>query len=448
VTSELPARLRGIATGPGTTGSEAEVVLAADSLSLRTAGGAGWSAAYRDVTGLSVEGGRVQIVLGLDEGAQRWQLERLGAMAGLLVRLVRDGRLRQLLGDGLVEIGADDAVPLVEFAAGSATGIAQLAYHARGAVVAPLDERQPWLRVRRADIGEVAADPSTGGVSVGSAGPSLPPGAGGEPALRLLRLGPQATLHAQRWSGLRDGAASDAAAIVAGLIPDAPFGARSLASRVLLEGRAAGPADLGEAWPALEAAVLGVPPFDEAYRALRAVGGGDAAPRWLACAPERPGTTDSPRLWFLVGLPGNLVALELVSGGAHATYLFRTVPRQAYDGTLPPGALDAAVRMVSEALTDARFLREPMALPGPALARPEGLRYRLALAALPSLAAARRAFVARVAHRDPGAWEAAIRDLVAWHCGIRDDAAEWPGRAAQEAEIREAADPPGGTGSD
>jgi hypothetical protein len=66
------------------------------------------------------------------------------------------------------------------------------------------------------------------------------------------------------------------------------------------------------------------------------------------------------------------------------------------------------------------------------------LRYRLALAALPSLASARARFVARLVHNEPASWEAALRDLVAWHGSCRDDAAEWPGRAAQEAEVGDA----------
>ncbi len=136
-----------------------------------------------------------------------------------------------------------------------------------------------------------------------------------------------------------------------------------------------------------------------------------------------------------MGLPGNLLALELVSEGAHATYLFRVVPRASYGGSVTPDALEAAVADVSEALIDARFLREPIALPAARLAEAEYLRYRLALAALPTLAAARARFVARLVHSDAAAWEAALRDAITWHEGCRDDAAEWPGRSAQETQI-------------
>jgi hypothetical protein len=255
----------------------------------------------------------------------------------------------------------------------------------------------------------------------------------------MVRMGPVAMKHAQRWSALRDGAAADAAAIVSGLIPEAAYAARATASACLVDGRPASPVSLGEAWAPLERAVLGVPPFDESYRMLREAGGGEAAPRWLAAAPERPGAPETPKVWFLVGLPGNLVAMELVSEGAHATYLFRVVPRASFAGTLPPGTLEGAVADVSEALIDARFLREPIALPAARLAEADALRYRLALAALPSLAAARSRFVARLVHRDAEGWTAALRDVIAWHGACRDDAAEWPGRTAQESQVDQAA---------
>ena len=431
MSTELPARLRGVAHRPGEAPAEALVTLDEAGLTV-LAGGAPWSAGYRDVSGVAADGGTVTVDLGTGPGTERWQFERFGTLTGLLVRQLRDGRLRQRLEDGLVELDPKAEIDLVEYTAGAEAGIAQLVYHDRGVVLAPVDEQRPWRRVRRADIGVAELEPSVGGVAITGAGPSLPPTPDGSPALRLLRLGSVATEHRNRWAALNDGAAADAAAIVTGIVPDAPFGVRSLASRLMLEGRPAGPASLGDAWPLLEAATLGVPPFDESYRILRGIGGGEAAPRWLACAPVRPGAPEQPKVWFLVGLPSNLVALELVSEGSHATYLFRVMPRAAYAGALPPGALEAAVAGISEALIDARFLREPMALPPAQLAAPPALRYRLA----------RAAFVARLVHRDAASWEAAVRDLVAWHGRTRDDSAEWPGRAAQEAQVSEAASGP------
>ena len=99
----------------------------------------------------------------------------------------------------------------------------------------------------------------------------------------------------------------------------------------------------------------------------------------------------------------------------------------------------ACVADISEALVDARFLREPMALPVARLAAPDARRYRLALAAIPSLAAARRRFVARIVHADPATWATALDDLVTWHDACRDDDAEWPGRAREEVAVAAAA---------
>jgi hypothetical protein len=104
------------------------------------------------------------------------------------------------------------------------------------------------------------------------------------------------------------------------------------------------------------------------------------------------------------------------------------------------------VRDVSEALVDCRFLREPMALPADQLALPKNLRYRLALAVLPSLALARGRFVARVVHKDPASWTAAVADLIKWHAAARDEKAEWPGRKTQESEIAAAGDDDGSDG--
>jgi hypothetical protein len=85
-----------------------------------------------------------------------------------------------------------------------------------------------------------------------------------------------------------------------------------------------------------------------------------------------------------------------------------------------------------------------MALPEDQLRLPEYLRYRLALAVLPSLAMARHRFVARIVHRSEASWSAAVANLIAWHSKATDEAAEWPGRAAQESAISAA----GGDGGD
>jgi len=155
--------------------------------------------------------------------------------------------------------------------------------------------------------------------------------------------------------------------------------------------------------------------------------------------------------WFFVALPGNLLAFELVSAGAHATYLFRALPAARYAGEGPAqlrGPAMAVVEQVSEALVDARFLREPIHLPAERLSDARYLRYRLAIAALPSLAAARQRFVGRLIHRDEAGWAAALDEAIRWSGSAREDV-RWPGGAAgsdddedQQSTDRPSADQP------
>jgi hypothetical protein len=398
-------------------------------------------AAYRDLATIAVAEQTCLLAIGRGPGSESLLLERFGVHLGGLVRELRDRRLRQVLADRFVTIRMDGPIELVEYAPGTAEpgGVAQFVIHPWGLVLAPLDERRPWIGVRRAEIGMVTARPEVGGVRIDAA-------AGGT-IVDLLRLGPAASRHEQDLVALRDAAHRDATVLVEALIPDAPFGVRDLASRVLVDGRPAGPEVLGDAWARVEAAVLSEPVFAESYRELLARAGGGVAMRWLALAPVEPGSAER-KAWFFVALPGNLVAMELVSEGAHATYLFRVVPRVQYDGSAPGAmrpAAEAAIAGISDALVDARFLREPIGLPDDQLAGPAFLRYRLALAAIPSLAAARRMFVARLVHRDASSWGQALDELVRWHARSRVDGEAWPGRSGEEAAINEAGANAGGT---
>ena len=393
--------------------------------------------AYRDLAVLAISGGVGLIATGSGPGDERWLLEQFGAAAGPLVGALRERRLRQRLADAFVVLPDSTPVDLVEYrshGAAAEAGVAQLAVDDWGATLAPLDERLAVRRVRRAAVGPVDLLPGVGGVRVGP----------DEDGFDLLRLGQAAARHRALLAELPAAAHRDAGAILARIVPDLPSAAVGRAAAALVDGRPASPGDLGEAWDAVERSVLREPTFAASYLALRQRAGGADALRWLALAPERPGAPENHRAWFLVALPGNLVALELVSEGAHATYCFRAAPRSAYGGGIDPAAALATVASISAALVDARFLREPIALPDDQLATPEGIRYRLALRALPSLAAARAAFVGRLVHRDEDSWGAALDDLIAWHTACRDDAAVWPGRTTQEAQ---AADASGGGGT-
>jgi hypothetical protein len=431
--ADQPLALDGRIRTPGPAGSGAaespvRIALGEGDFTLATPGAPALVAAYRDLTTLSVQPGATLLVLGEGAGEQRLLIEGLGERQSALVRGLRERRTRQRLSDRMIRPDPDP-IELVEYRSGGEHGVAELIFQPWAAELVPVDERVAPLHLRRAEIGAVEASVAQGTLRVER---------GGTHPLELLGLGASATRLQQRFAGLRDGAATDAARLLAALLPDSSFATRRHLGSLLVDGRPASVADLGADASPLEAAVLSEPTFAESYRALVARSAADpAAPRWFAMAPSTPGGGDA-RAWFFVALPGNLVALELVSPGAHATYLFRVVPRSAYAGEAPSALatqLAGAVSEISNALIDARFLREPMALPADQLASAAYSHYRLALAALPALAGARGRFVARLVHDDATRWGAALDALIAWHAAARDDAAEWPGRSAEEAAI-------------
>ena len=431
--------------GQNTALESATVSLDSTGLTLQVGSGRPIRAGYRDLSLIAIQQATVLLVLGDGPDAMRWILERFGDRLGPLVRTLRELRLKQRLSDGLVKV-PDGPAELVEFAwtpttsplgpgpdgpATATTGVGQLVVHPWGFVVCSVDERASWIHYRRASIATVKM-PGPGDVVID-----------GEPGTLTLRgVGQAATRLHDTLQKLRDGAFADAAGFVEQLLPDAPFGVRQKASDTLVDGRPTRPDVFGESgWPVVETAVLGDPTFADSYQSLCRTAGA-AAPRWVAMSPVDPGGTD-PKIWFLIAMPGNLVALELVTAGAHATYFYRVMPRAQYKGE-PPEKLgiagEKAVRDISEALVDCRFLREPMALPADQLRLPKYLDYRLAIAVLPTLAWARARFVARIVHRSPASWSAAVADLTRWHATAKDEAAEWPGRAAQESQISEAGD--------
>jgi hypothetical protein len=440
---------QGRIAGPGTVSEPATVSIDAAGLTIEIGSARPVRANHRDISLIAIQQATVLLVLGDGPDAMRFILEKFADHLGPMVRLLRELRLKQRLTDGLVKV-PDDPAELVEFAwapttspmgpgpdgpAAAANGVGQLVVLPWGFVVCPLDERITWIHFRRASIVKVTT-PNPGDVLVD-----------GEPGTLTLRgLGPASTRLHDRLAKLRDGAFADAAGFVDQLMPDAPFGVRQKASDLLVDGRPTRPEAFGDAgWPVIETAILGEPKFADSYKSLCSTAG-SAAPRWAAMSPVDPGGKE-PKIWFLIAMPGNLVALELVTAGAHATYFFRVMPRASYKGEPPEKlgiAAEQAVRDISEALVDCRFLREPMALPADQLRLPQYLRYRLALAVLPSLAMARARFVARIVHNSPAAWSAAVADLIKWHSTATDEAAEWPGRAAQESSISEA----GGDGGD
>ena len=215
-----------------------------------------------------------------------------------------------------------DPIPMVEYEAARERGVALLAYHPWGAVLAPLDERCRGSGSGAARSRRSSADEPGGTVTVATRGSGR-----GATGSCCRGSGPDARLHGDRFSRFAVPRDEDAGRLVGLLIPDAAYAARQEAAAALVDGRPARPADLPTAWADIEAGVLVEPTFAASYAALAAKAGDLADERAIALAPVSPGG-DEAKSWFFVPLPGNLVALELVSEGAHATYCFR-VPSRA-----------------------------------------------------------------------------------------------------------------------
>ena len=278
-----------------------------------------------------------------------------------------------------------------------------------------------WIHFRRASIATVKL-----------AGPGDVAVEGDPGTLTLRGLGASATRMHDTLAKLRDGAFADAAGFVDQLMTDAPFGVRQKASDLLVDGRPVRPEAFGDTgWPIVEPAVLGEPTFAESYQSLCSTAG-SAAPRWVAMSPEDPGSEKS-KVWFLVAMPGNLVALELVSAGAHATYFYRVMPRPQYKGEPPRSS---AWRPRRPSATSARRWSTAASCASRWRCRPTSSSCLSTCATgspsvLPSLAG-RGAGLSPVSSSDPAAWSAAVADLVRWHSTATDESAEWPGRTAQK----------------
>lgn len=99
--------------------------------------------------------------------------------------------------------------------------------------------------------------------------------------------------------------------------------------------------------------------------------------------------------------PGNAVAIEAVTRGGRATYLFRIAPPEVYrEASLEElrGLARDRVRSVSRALVALTFKREPIYLPDEKIRSGPYARYRLALRLSAPLKASRLSFVGRAIH--------------------------------------------------
>jgi hypothetical protein len=403
--TRIPAQLRSNGAGAP---APATVTLEDETFTVAPAAGMPLQVQYRDLAGLAVEGYAVR--LDFVDGTTL-TLAQLGQQLPGLVDRLREGRTRQRLADRLVRLPADP-LQVVDAAWGGARGLCQLVVHPWGLVLVPYDTSREDLAVRRAEVGEVADDPTGGRVTIEA----------GDVRVVLMGLGGQVPRISGAIRGLRQAAEADAAAIVSSVLPTASLVLRRRLAGSLIDGQPMDRASLGSDWEEVRAAFEATGDMAASLASLATLAGGDAG-WWLSVAPTRPAAPEpDPKAWFFTAFPG-AVAMEVASTGAHATYLFATRGSDAA----------AVVGQVSEALVDLRFLREPIALPDDRLAAGGARDYRRTVAAIPSLRAARARFVGRVVHDD--GWEAAVRDVLAFLAGPGAAGGTWPGRAAQESKV-------------
>ena len=204
-----------------------------------------------------------------------------------------------MLSDRFIEVPESDAIELLEYEAGSEHGVAQTAFHPWGVALMPIDERQSWRLLRRADVGQVTSDPLRGRVDVAVISrPNGPPAT----TITFVGLGAAAERQRARVDGLRAGALADAASIVGSLIPDAASSERSAAGALLVDGRPVKPSELGAAWTSVERAVLADPTYAASYAALVGAVGERRLLDWPRSEVSRP--TGGTHGLVLRGAPG------------------------------------------------------------------------------------------------------------------------------------------------
>ncbi|MBI5549715.1 MAG: hypothetical protein HY901_37995 [Deltaproteobacteria bacterium] len=275
----------------------------------------------------------------------------------------------------------------------------------------------------------------------------------------LLRLGrrtqPCARLIESRLTELR----TRTAEALAWLVPQLPTLTARRFAQALPDGVPARKAQLDAIspaiWPALVQAAIGGPKLKESFEALAqrcsedevAVGiketnarqdvveegegtdpsGAADVDAALQATPERAGSSDEPRVatenpmtgrvvWFAFPVlfedrskPGNAVAIEAVTRGGRATYLFRIAPPEIYREASSEELTRLSrerITSVSLALVALGFKREPLYLPEERIHTGPYARYRLALRLSAALKAARASFVGRAIH-GPG-WASQI----------------------------------------
>jgi hypothetical protein len=119
---------------------------------------------------------------------------------------------------------------------------------------------------------------------------------------------------------------------------------------------------------------------------------------------------------------------EQTRATAGATYFFRTMGRKEYSQATDEdltGELENFIRNINRCMIDTNFRREPILLSEDQLASNEYVRYKFAIAKMPSLRILRRLFIGRVIHSLPEQWKSDVASLLAFNAKSLDDAEKW-----------------------
>ena len=130
---------------------------------------------------------------------------------------------------------------------------------------------------------------------------------------------------------------------------------------------------------------------------------------------------------------GNAIAMESISttaeGKGKATYFFKILPRQDFDGSMTEEAMDeqtdSALTAINRCMRAINFRRQPIFLSDAKLEEPEYEKYKFAVRKIPGLRFLRGSFIGRVLHVDDTQWKDDVRALLKFNTSSKSDGARW-----------------------
>ena len=176
--------------------------------------------------------------------------------------------------------------------------------------------------------------------------------------------------------------------------------------------------------------------LDDSYEFLR-----DLSQRDMISLGVKRGLSDREEddyIWFLIPIysddphaPGNAVALEATTGvdEGRATYFFRMLGRIEYSTgkTLPELHSDYSefLATINRCMIEINFRREPIYLTDDQMIDPKYTPYRFAAQEIPSLKRLRTLFIGRVTHYNLDQWKGDVADLLRFNVEEKSDDARW-----------------------